>query len=74
MRQCWDMQESTMGRSPDDDYKIRLCGDADIPSVIRVNTLTLPEHYTDDFYYQILQDYSRNVLRRREWMARSWDT
>jgi ribosomal-protein-alanine N-acetyltransferase len=51
------MQESTMGRAPDDDYKIRLCGEADIPSVIRVNTLTLPEHYTDDFYYQILRAY-----------------
>jgi len=46
-----------MGRSPDDDYEIRLCGDADIPSIIRVNTLTLPEHYSDDFYYQILRAY-----------------
>jgi len=51
------MQESTMDASPDDDYKIRLCADADIPSVIRVNTITLPEHYTDDFYYQILRSY-----------------
>ena len=51
------MQESTMGRSPDDDYKIRLCGEADIPGIIRVNTLTLPEHYTDEFYYQILRAY-----------------
>jgi len=45
-----------MGRSPDD-YSIRLCGAADIPSVIRVNALTLPEHYTDDFYYQVLRSF-----------------
>jgi len=51
------MQESTMGKSQGDDYTIRLCGEADIPSVIQVNSLTLPEHYSDDFYYQILRSY-----------------
>lgn len=50
------MQESRMGKSPDD-YSIRLCDGPDIPSVISVNSLTLPEHYTDDFYYQILRSY-----------------
>jgi ribosomal-protein-alanine N-acetyltransferase len=51
------MQESAMGRSPDDEYKTRLCSDADIHSIIRVNALTLPEHYSDDFYFQILRAY-----------------
>jgi [ribosomal protein S18]-alanine N-acetyltransferase len=50
------MQESKMDGSPGD-YSIRLCDEADIPSIIRVNSLTLPEHYTDDFYYQILKAY-----------------
>jgi [ribosomal protein S18]-alanine N-acetyltransferase len=51
------MQESTLGRPPDDEYQIRLCGAEDVPSVIQVNSLALPEHYTDDFYYQILRTY-----------------
>ncbi len=47
------MLETTAGKSGS--YSIRRCAPEDIPSIIRVNTLTLPEHYSDDFYYQILK-------------------
>ena len=47
------MQETSSGAPGN--YAIRRCGAGDIPSIIRVNSLTLPEHYSDDFYYQILK-------------------
>jgi [ribosomal protein S18]-alanine N-acetyltransferase len=47
------MQETTSGRPGN--YSIRACTAEDVPSIIRVNSLTLPEHYSDDFYYQILK-------------------
>lgn len=49
------MQETSTGKPGN--YSIRRCAAADIPSIIRVNGLTLPEHYSDDFYYQILKMY-----------------
>jgi len=47
------MQETTAGKPGN--YSIRRCAAEDIPSIIRVNGLTLPEHYSDDFYYQMLR-------------------
>jgi [ribosomal protein S18]-alanine N-acetyltransferase len=54
------MQESTTSRA--EDYSVRHCGPDDIPSVINVNTLTLPEHYSDYFYYDILKDFPSTFL------------
>jgi ribosomal-protein-alanine N-acetyltransferase len=49
------MQESTTSR--EGEYSVRHCKETDIPSVIYVNMLTLPEHYSDYFYYEILKDF-----------------
>src|SRR5271169_410669 len=54
------MQESTTSKAGD--YTVRHCGPEDIPSVINVNTLTLPEHYSDYFYYDILKDFPSTFL------------
>ena len=54
------MQESTTSRGAD--YSVRGCGPEDIPSVINVNALTLPEHYSDYFYYDILKDFPATFL------------
>jgi ribosomal-protein-alanine N-acetyltransferase len=54
------MQETTASKG--EDYSVRACTDADIPSVIKVNTLTLPEHYSDYFYYEILKDFPHSFL------------
>lgn len=44
------------------DYEIRRCNGEDIPSVIEVNMKTLPEHYSDYFYYEILKDFPSTFL------------
>jgi len=44
------------------DYEIRRCEREDIPSVIGVNMNTLPEHYSDYFYYEILSDFPETFL------------
>jgi len=54
------MQESTVSKAGD--YSIRHCGPDDIPSVINVNTVALPEHYSDYFYYDILKDFPSTFL------------
>jgi ribosomal-protein-alanine N-acetyltransferase len=54
------MQESTTSRAGD--YTVRRCGPDDIPSVINVNSVTLPEHYSDYFYYDILKDFPSTFL------------
>ncbi len=54
------MQKSVIGRVGD--YTIRYCESDDIPSVINVNSLTLPEHYSDYFYYEILNEFPRTFL------------
>ena len=54
------MQESATSNARD--YSVRHCGPDDIPSVINVNTLTLPEHYSDYFYYDILKDFPSTFL------------
>lgn len=54
------MQKSIVARSGD--YKVRGCENEDIPSVIAINMETLPEHYTDYFYYEILSEFPETFL------------
>jgi ribosomal-protein-alanine N-acetyltransferase len=54
------MQETATSNGGD--YSVRHCTPEDIPSVITVNTLTLPEHYSDYFYYEILKDFPHTFL------------
>jgi len=44
------------------EYQIRRCEKDDIPSVIEVNMNTLPEHYSDYFYYEILSEFPETFL------------
>jgi ribosomal-protein-alanine N-acetyltransferase len=44
------------------DYEIRMCDREDIPAVIDVNVKTLPEHYSDYFYYEILAEFPETFL------------
>ena len=44
------------------DYQIRRCDREDIPSVIEINVATLPEHYSDYFYYEILSEFPETFL------------
>jgi ribosomal-protein-alanine N-acetyltransferase len=39
------------------DYQIRQCDRDDVPAVININAETLPEHYSDYFYYEILSEF-----------------
>ena len=54
------MQEAVVAKLGD--YEIRRCNRKDIPSVIEVNMNTLPEHYSDYFYYEILSEYPETFL------------
>ena len=54
------MQKSIPGRAGD--YTVRFAEASDIPSVINVNSVTLPEHYSDYFYYEILKDFPSTFL------------
>lgn len=44
------------------DYQIRRCEREDIQAVIEINTETLPEHYSDYFYYEILAEFPETFL------------
>jgi len=44
------------------DYQIRRCEREDIQSVININMETLPEHYSDYFYYEILSEFPETFL------------
>ena len=44
------------------DYEIRRCLKDDIPAVININAATLPEHYSDYFYYEILGEFPETFL------------
>lgn len=54
------MQESVLGRVGD--YTIRHCGSEDVPVVIEINMRTLPEHYSDYFYHEILAEFPETFL------------
>jgi ribosomal-protein-alanine N-acetyltransferase len=43
-------------------YQIRRCEREDIPAVIDINVATLPEHYSDYFYYEILAEFPETFL------------
>jgi ribosomal-protein-alanine N-acetyltransferase len=44
------------------DYQVRLCDRDDITAVIDINAETLPEHYSDYFYYEILTEFPETFL------------
>ena len=54
------MQKSILGRAGD--YTIRFAEASDIPGVIKVNATTLPEHYSDYFYYEILNEFPNTFI------------
>jgi len=44
------------------DYQIRRCEREDIQAVVSINMETLPEHYSDYFYYEILAEFPETFL------------
>jgi len=54
------MQKSILGRAGD--YTVRYAETADVPMVISVNSATLPEHYSDYFYYEILNEFPKTFI------------
>jgi len=54
------MQKSILGRSGD--YTIRYAEGSDIASVMNVNAETLPEHYSEYFYYEILNEFPETFI------------
>ena len=54
------MQKSILGRAGD--YTLRHAEAADIPAVINVNAVALPEHYSDYFYYEILNEFPNTFV------------
>ncbi len=44
------------------DYMIRRADKDDIPTVMDINAETLPEHYSDYFYYEILTEFPETFL------------
>jgi ribosomal-protein-alanine N-acetyltransferase len=54
------MQKSILGRAGD--YTIRYAEASDVPAVIKVNAATLPEHYSDYFYYEILNEFPNTFI------------
>jgi ribosomal-protein-alanine N-acetyltransferase len=43
-------------------YDVRHCDESDVASVIQINMLTLPEHYSDYFYHEILAEFPETFL------------
>jgi len=54
------MQKAVLGKVGD--YGIRQCEGEDVPSVIDINSRTLPEHYSDYFYHEILAEFPETFL------------
>ena len=54
------MQKAVVARVGD--YQIRRCDRDDIHAVIAINEETLPEHYSDYFYYEILAEFPETFL------------
>jgi len=44
------------------DYGVRRCERDDVQAVIDINMETLPEHYSDYFYYEILAEFPETFL------------
>ena len=54
------MQKAIVARVGD--YEIRRCEREDIQAVVEINMETLPEHYSDYFYYEILAEFPETFL------------
>ena len=54
------MQKAIVARVGD--YEIRRCERDDVRAVIDINMETLPEHYSDYFYYEILAEFPETFL------------
>jgi len=54
------LQKSVVARVGD--YEIRRCERDDVRAVIDINMETLPEHYSDYFYYEILAEFPETFL------------
>ncbi len=54
------MQKAIVARVGD--YEIRRCERDDVQAVIDINLDTLPEHYSDYFYYEILAEFPETFL------------
>ncbi|MCL5672949.1 MAG: ribosomal protein S18-alanine N-acetyltransferase [Thaumarchaeota archaeon] len=54
------MQKAVVARVGE--YEIRHCDRDDIPAVMQINGETLPEHYSDYFYYDILAEFPESFL------------
>lgn len=54
------MQKAIVARVGD--FQIRRCDREDIPAVVEINVTTLPEHYSDYFYYEILSEFPETFL------------
>ena len=54
------MQKAIVARVGD--YEIRRCEREDVPTVVSINMETLPEHYSDYFYYEILAEFPETFL------------
>ncbi|QQG48936.1 MAG: GNAT family N-acetyltransferase [archaeon] len=54
------MQKEVVARVGD--YQIRQCTSDDIEQVIDINSKTLPEHYSDHFYFEILAEFPETFL------------
>ncbi len=54
------MQKAIVARIGD--YEIRRCDRDDIEQVMKINEKTLPEHYSDYFYYEILSEFPETFL------------
>ena len=54
------MQKAVVARVGD--YSIRLCDRDDVQKVIDINMETLPEHYSDYFYFEILAEFPETFL------------
>ncbi len=54
------MQKAVVARVGD--YQVRRCEREDVQAVININAETLPEHYSDYFYYEILAEFPDTFL------------
>lgn len=54
------LQKAVMARVGE--YLIRRCEKEDIDAVILINAKTLPEHYSDYFYYEVLSEFPETFL------------
>lgn len=54
------MQKAIVARVGD--YQVRRCEREDVQAVISINAETLPEHYSDYFYFEILAEFPETFL------------